>query len=336
MTEVAKNQISGRTPPVRCVRRKEGCSMTEYIKSYGGVVRRIDSFEPGCWINLVAPSAQETDALVERFDFDPDYIRSSLDEEESSRIESEDGNTLIITDLPYVERLDDSIVYDTMSVGIIVTKTCVITIAFKENPILTEIAEGVLKGINTEFKTQFVLRLMLRAASRFLQYLKQIDKLTEHTERELRKNMRNKELVTLLDLKKSLVYFSTSLKGNEITLEKMRRGRLIKLYEEDQDLLEDLLIEVRQAIEMTTIYTNVLAGTMETSESLISNNLNTVMKVLASITIVINVPTIISGLYGMNINGGYLPFAQFWWFPCVLSLVVMLVLWYILRKKQML
>ena len=140
----------------------------------------------------------------------------------------------------------------------------------------------------------------------------------------------------LIDINKSLVYFNTSLKSNEITLEKMMRGRYIKLYEDDQDLLEDVLIEVKQAIEMATIYSTVLAGTMEASSSLISNEVNDIMKVLASITIVISIPTIISGLYGMNIDGGFLPYSEWWWFPCLLSVALMVVCMWYLRKKNML
>lgn len=310
--------------------------MTEFFKSFDGNIRKIDEYEQGAWVRVTAPTKEETTALVERFGFDPDYVRSALDEEESSRIESEDGNTLIIIDIPHVERREESVVYSTMPIGIIVTKTNVITISLHENPILTEFAEGVVKGINTEFKTQFVLKIMLRAATRFLQYLKQIDKMSLYIERELRRSMKNKELIMLLDINKSLVYFSTSLKGNEVTLEKMMRGRFIKLYDDDQDLLEDVLVEVKQAIEMATIYGNVLSGTMDAFASVISNNLNIVMKVLSSITIVISIPTIISGLYGMNIEGGFLPFAQFWWFPCVLSVVIMGISAYILHRKDML
>ena len=135
--------------------------------------------------------------------------------------------------------------------------------------------------------------------------------------------MKNKELIQLLEIEKSLVYFSSSLKSNEVTLEKIMRGRFIKMYEEDQDLLEDVLVEIKQAIEMANIYLNILSGTMDAFASVISNNLNIVMKVLASITLIISIPTVISGLYGMNVDG--LPLSQFWWFPFVLSLVCMLI-----------
>ena len=173
-----------------------------------------------------------------------------------------------------------------------------------------------------------------RIATRYLTYLKQIDKISSYTEQQLHKSMRNKELIQLLGLEKSLVYFSTSLKGNEVTLEKILRGRIIKLYEEDQDLLEDVLVEVKQAIEMCNIYTSILSGTMDAFASVISNNLNIVMKILASVTIVMSIPTIVSSFYGMNIGGG-MPLDQFWWFPVALSIALAIGAAVILVKKDM-
>ncbi len=174
---------------------------------------------------------------------------------------------------------------------------------------------------------------MLRVAQRFLQFLKQIDKLSSSLEKQLRKSMKNKELINLLDVEKSLVYFSTSLKSDETTLEKLMRGKYIKLYEDDQDLLEDVLIEIKQSIEMSSIYLNILSGTMDAFASVISNNLNIVMKVLASVTIVISIPNIIAGFYGMNVEG--LPLSQFFWFPILLSGIIMAVVAFILHKRDM-
>lgn len=310
--------------------------MIEYFKSFDGVIRRVEERSAGVWVCVTAPDKAECDALTADFGLEPDFIRSALDEEETSRIESEDGNTLIIIDIPHVEKSGDSVVYSTVPIGIIVTKENVITVSLREHPLINEFSEGVVRGLNTEFKTQFVLRFILRVAGRYLQHLRQIDRLSTHTEQELRKSMKSKDLIKLLDINKSLVYFSTSLKADAVTLEKMSRGRYLKMYPEDQDLLEDVLIEMRQAIEMATIYTNVLNSMMDASASLISNNLNDIMKVLAGITIVIAVPTVISGLYGMNIEGGFMPFSQWWWFPCLLSVVIMAGVAYVLRRRDML
>jgi magnesium transporter len=290
--------------------------------------------EDGCWIDVVNPDEKEINFLINSFSLEPDFLRAALDEEESSRIESEDGNTLIIIDTPVCEVTENGVTYSTMPMGILVTQTNVITVSLRENSIITEFTEGIVKNVHTELKTQFVLFIMLRVATRFLQHLKQIDKISIQLERQLRKSMKNKELIQLLDLQKSLVYFSTSLKSDETTLEKMMRGRYIKLYEDDQDILEDVLIEIKQAVEMSSIYLNILSGTMDAFASVISNNLNIVMKVLASITIVISIPNIIAGFYGMNVQG--LPLAQYFWFPIVISFALMGVVGYLLHRKDML
>lgn len=308
--------------------------MLRYYKTENGRIREIEKLEESCWIDAVNPDENEIDTLISTFALQPDFIRASLDEEESSRVECEDGTTLIIIDTPVAEKTDSGVTYSTVPIGILVTQTNVITVSLRQNAILTEFAEGVVKNVQTALKTRFVLHIILRVATRYLQFLKQIDKVSNQLEKLLRKSMKNKELIQLLDLQKSLVYFSTSLKSDETTLEKIMRGRYIKLYEEDQDLLEDVLIEIKQAIEMSNIYLNILSGTMDAFASVISNNLNIVMKVLASITIVISIPTIISSFYGMNVQG--LPFAQHFWFPMVLSGVLMAAVGYFLHKKDML
>ena len=307
--------------------------MINYFISTDGKMRQIESYQEDCWLQVVAPSEKEITALIEQFDLEPDYIRASLDEEESSRIESEDGKTLIIIDAPICENVKDDMIYSTVPIGIIVTEKNVITVTLNENPIVSGFAQGYVKGVQTNLKTRFVLQLMLKVAMRFLQYLKQIDKLSSSLEKQLRKSMKNKELIELLDIEKSLVYFSTSLKADESTIEKLGRGRYLKMYEEDRDLHEDVLVELKQAIEMSNIYLNIMSGTMDAFASVISNNLNVVMKVLASITIVISVPNIISSFYGMNVDG--LPLKEYFWFPVVLAGVIMLVLAFILKKKDM-
>lgn len=307
--------------------------MIRYYATVNGRIRQLDEQTEGCWIDVINPDEKEINSLIQQFALEPDFLRAALDDEESSRIESEDGNTLIILDAPVAERGEDDVAYYTVPMGILVTPSHVITVSLRENAIIAEFAEGVVKGVQTNLRTQFVLHVILRVATRYLQFLKQIDKLSSSLEKQLRKSMKNKELIQLLDIQKSLVYFSTSLKADETTLEKLMRGRYIKLYEDDQDLLEDVLIEIKQAIEMSSIYLNILSGTMDAFASVISNNLNIVMKVLASITIVISIPNIIAGFYGMNVSG--LPLAQFWWFPVVIAGGLMGVVGLILHKKGM-
>jgi len=310
--------------------------MINYYTSDGIEMRHLDTCQPGCWVNVICPDETEISSLISNFNLEPDFIRAALDEEESSRIEVEDGNTLIIIDIPYADTREEGVVYSTMPIGIVVTKTNVITVSLRDNIVITEFTQGVVKGVNTSLKTRFVLMLLLRISKRYLQFLKLIDRMTDKIERQMRTSMKNEELIQLHDINKSLVYFSTSLKADQITIEKLMRGRYIKLYEEDQDLLEDVLIEIKQAIEMTTIYTNVLSSTMDAFGSIISNNLNMVMKVLASITIVISIPTFVTGFYGMNVNASAIPFDNFWWMPIVISLIGMLGCAWILHKKDML
>ncbi len=308
--------------------------MVNYYKTVNGRIEEIPNYEPGCWVNCVSPEDNEVQYLLDFFNIPPELLRSALDEEESAHIDSEDDTTLIIIDVPVVERVSGSISYSTMPIGIMITENNVITVALRESTILTEFSEGVVRNVMTNFKTHFVLHIMLRMASKYLQYLKQIDKISNRIERSLRRSAKNKELEQLLDVEKSLVYFSSSLKSDEITLEKIMRGRYIKLYEEDQDLLEDVLIEVKQAVDMAAIYLNILNGTMDVFASIISNNLNIVMKIQASLTLLVSVPTVISGIYGMNIIGG-LPFDQLWWFPIAISAVLMVIMYIILKRKDM-
>lgn len=308
--------------------------MINYYKTINGRIEGIETYEPGCWINCVEPEGEEVATLIKDFNIEPDFFRASLDEEESSHIDHENGVTLIIIDIPAVEKFDKSIRYTTMPIGIMITEKNVITVSLRENPILSELSEGVVKDVLTNYKTQFVFHIMLRVATKYLQYIKQIDKISDHVEQKMKKSMKNQEIIQLFEIQKSLVYFSSSLKADEITLEKLMRGRHIKLYEDDQDLLEDVLIEIKQAIEMVGIHLNIMSGTMDTFASVINNNLNYVMKVLASLTLIVSIPTVVSGLYGMNIDGG-LPFDNFWWFPFVLSVVLMIIAFIILKKKDM-
>ena len=301
-------------------------------KTINGKMTRLDAVQDGCWVNLTYPSEDELNTVAVTLGVEPSFLRAALDEEETSRIDTEEGQTLIIIDAPSVEK-DDAVVYSTLPLGIIVTEKHIITVCLKETSILKDFQDGLVRNADTQKRTQFILYMLLQVAKRFLQYLKQIDKIYNYMERQLYKSQRNKELIQLLDLEKSLVYFNTSLKANEVTLEKILRGRIITLYEEDHDLLEDVLIEVRQAIEMANIYSSIISGMMDAFASVISNNLNVIMKVLTSITILLTIPNIFFSFYGMNVAN--LPLDQFWWFPLVLSLGVIAVTGIILKKKDL-
>ena len=307
--------------------------MLSIHKTIDKKMTRLDAIQDGCWINLTYPTEDELNTVSEALSVDPGFLRAALDEEETSRIDTEDGQTLIIIDVPAVEK-DDAVVYSTIPLGIIVTEKHIITVCLKESSIVKDFQDGLVKNAETQKRTRFILYMLLQVAKRFLQYLKQIDKIYNYMERHLYKSQRNKELIQLLDLEKSLVYFNTSLKANEVTLEKILRGRIITLYEEDHDLLEDVLIEVRQAIEMANIYSSIISGMMDAFASVISNNLNVIMKVLTSITVLLTVPNIIFGFYGMNITAG-LPLDQFWWIPLILAVVIISAVAIILKRHDL-
>lgn len=311
--------------------------MIAYYKTVNGRIEPVPQREDGCWVNVIAPDEDEFNALIHVYGVEPEFLRAALDEEESAHVDNEGGQTLVVIDVPCVEKQEENILYFTMPMGIIITERDLITVSLRENPVLMEFSGGLVKNVHTGRKTQFVLYMMLRMASRYLQYLKQIDKHTNYLESLLRKSMKNKELIQLLDLQKSLVYFQTSLKSDEVTMEKILRGRYLKLYDEDQELLEDVLIEIKQAIEMSNIYLSILSGTMDAFASVISNNLNIVMKVLTSITIVMAIPTMIFSYYGMNIGDGrnLLPLSGSIFYPLIIAVVLTGVVGIILYKKKM-
>lgn len=308
--------------------------MLHFYKTSDGKMLSLEKAEDGCWISAINPTETEIHYLTDELGLDSGFVRAALDEEETSRIEQEGDQTLIIIDYPTAEKETENktILYSTIPMGIIVTGHYVITICLSENLVIHDFANGLVKNVSTPWKTHFVLMILFRVASKFLSYLKQIDKISQYVENQLHKSMKNKELIQLLGLEKSLVFFSTSLKANEMTLKRILRGKVLKLYEDDQELLEDVLIEVRQAIEMSEIYTNILSGTMDAFASIISNNLNIVMKVLTALTIVMNIPTMIASFYGMNVEG--LPFPTFY-FPLGISLIATVVVTLIFIKTKM-
>lgn len=289
-----------------------------------------DKFSEGCWVSVISPTPQEIKELIEDYGIDSGFVKSSLDEEESSRIEREDDQTLIIIDTPVsTTDKDDTKIFYTMPMGIIITETNVFTVSLNNAQIIEEAVRGTIRNLRPEFKTRFVLQLLLRIAAMFLYYLKQIDKISSLAEQQLHNAMKNELLMQLLALEKSLVYFSTSLKANEATIEKIFRGRVVKLYDEDQDLLEDVLIEMKQAIEMASIYTGILSSMTGSFSSIISNNLNIVMWRLTIVTIIMQIPNMIFGFYGMNTAGLPIPYT---WFPSALAIIVTAVAAFILLK----
>lgn len=301
-----------------------------------GTLKKITSLEPGCWVNIIAPSQEELLLISKKTGVPLEFLRAPLDDEETSRIEIEGDFILIIVDIPFTEMEDNSLTYDTYPLAIIHTKNELITVCLKNSKVLTDFSSNKVRNFYSFKKSRFILQILNRVSTYYLLYLRQIDKKSIMIEKRLHKSMKNRELVQLHSLSKSLVYFSTSLKSNEITLEKMLKLDVIQRYEEDKDVLEDVIVENKQAIEMTDIYSNILGSTMDFFASVISNNLNIVMKVLASVTILMSTLTVISGIYGMNFD--YLPLLHHpYGFHIIMTLSVILcgVIAFILYKKDM-
>lgn len=302
-------------------------------------LEEIKEFKKGSWINLVNPSEQEIKKVCESTNIQEDFIRDALDFEEKARIdrEEDDGTTLFVVDVPIVEKNEENDVYTTMPLGMIVVRDdFFITVSLRKNKVIEDFEKRKIKDFQTYKKSKLIFQILYLNSSYYLSYLKLINKETEIAEYILKNSMKNKELLKLLSLEKSLVYFTTSLKSNELVMERTLRGKIIKLYEDDEDILEDAITENKQAIEMAKIYSDILNGTMEAYASIISNNLNGVMKFLTSITIVLAIPTMISSFWGMNVN---LPFQDsklgFVIMIAISAILTLVVTWW-LKKKDML
>ena len=303
-----------------------------------GNLEEIKAFRKGSWINLVNPSEVEIRKVCENVRIEEDFIRDALDFEEKARVDTEeDDNTILfVVDVPIIEKHEENEMYTTMPLGMIVVRDdFFITVSLRKNRVIEDFEKRKIKNFQTYKKSRFIFQILYLNSSYYLTHLKQINKETEIAEYILKNSMKNKELLKLLNLEKSLVYFRTSLKSNELVMEKTMRGKIIKLYDDDEDILEDAITENRQAIEMARIYSDILNGTMDAYASIISNNLNSVMKTLTSITIVLAVPTMISSFWGMNVKlpfeGNPFGFA----IMIILAVVTTLIVTWWLKKRDM-
>ena len=299
----------------------------------------IEDMEKGCWIDIVAPSTEEIDEIANATQISRDFLTAALDREEKARTEIDEEQLLVVIDIPFFRSNKD---YDTMPLGIIVTKDVIVTVCLESNAVTSGFNAKTYKMFSTYKKTRFLFQILYKSATLYLKYIRNIIRRTDDLEAHLRQAMENSKLFSMLDLQKSLTYFTTSLRSNYMVTEKLLRLRttpqtqqLIKLYEEDEDLLDDVIVEYKQAIEMVEMYSHILNSMMEVFASIISNNLNLVMRFLASVTIILSIPTLISGLWGMNVP---VPFAEFTMgffivlgLTCVVSLLAGFWLW----KKHM-
>ena len=308
--------------------------MIRYFKTDNQRIQEEEKIGDGVWVQMLQPTHQECAEIAEVLNVDIEDIQAALDEEESSRIELQDGYTLILVDIPTVEIRHEKQSYTTIPLGIMIVTVCT-----DDTPVLQNFVNNRVKEFSTKKKMRFVYQILFRTATNYQMNLRVIDKKRTEIEERIGKNTEDIDLIDLHELESTLVYFATSLRANGVVLDRLTRYKRLEQYPEDKELLGDVIVENRQAIEMTSIYRDIINGTRELMSSVIDNRLNNVMKYLTSITIVMAIPTVISGIYGMNVNEKWMPFANTphgFLIICVLTLLICIVTMLVLRKKKML
>jgi magnesium transporter len=300
-----------------------------------GSMAQVKDIMEGCWIRVVDPMAAEIASLQQTLNLPPNFIADALDPHERSRYDMENDSILVVLRVPVYEGEDVPVQYTTVPLGIILTQSHVITVCSRDSAILQPIADGKVKNICVAEKDKFLIQVAFQTARQYLKFLELINMRTNEIEEELHESLKNEELVKLLNLEKSLVFFTTSLKANEAVLERMQKGEVIKLSPKEAALLDDALIETRQAIDMANIYSNILGGLMDAFASIISNNLNIVMKFLTAVTIILMAPNLLASIYGMNVD---LPFQHdplVFIFILVMSVWMSIVIAFLFLKRRM-
>lgn len=302
-------------------------------------LEELEKIEKGCWINLENPTIEEINYVIKETGVDEILLKYALDEEETSHIDTEGEQILVSINMPIIENNKNGKLYNTIPLGILVVRDeYIITISSKEFPLIEMInrEKTILGEISTDKKSRLVFQLIYNTAVEFLKHLTYIIRDIEIFEENLTKSMSNNDLLKLINYQKSMIYFNTALKTNQAVMERLSRGKLIKLYEDDEDILEDAVIENRQAMEMATTYSDILNGMMDIFGTIVSNNLNNVMKLLTSITLIISIPTLIASIMGMNVifpfNTGIAGFISILTITSIITILV--AIW--LKKKNML
>lgn len=312
--------------------------MVHIYRTDDRIIHEEEKLSSGVWINMVNPTVTEGEDIARELDIDIQDLLAALDEEESSRVELEDGYTLILVDIPAIEIRHDKEAYTTVPLGIILTHDVIITVCTDETPVLQAFVNGRVKEFSTKKKLRFVYQILFRIATLYQSHLRIIDKKRTEIEERIDDNTED-DLIDLHALESTLVYFATSLRANSVVLDRLTRYKRLEQYPDDKDLLGDVIVENAQAIEMTSIYRDIINGTRELMSSVLDNRLNNVMKSLTSITLVMGIPTLISGLYGMNVSSQWVPLANTahgFGIICVMTLVVCSLILLILKKKKVL
>ena len=311
--------------------------MVKYYRTDDRQIHEEERIQSGVWIQMINPSVAEGQMVAEALDADIEDVLAALDEEESSRIELQDGYTLILVDIPSTEIRHDKESYTTIPLGIILTGDVIATICTEDTPVLQAFLNNRVKEFSTKKKLRFVYQILYRISVLYQSDLRIIDKMRTEIEERVGEDTEEEDLIALHELESTLVYFATSLRANGVVLDRLTRYKRLEQYPEDKELLGDVIVENKQAIEMTSIYRDIINGTRELMSSVIDNRLNNVMKYLTSITLVMAVPTVISGMYGMNVEGIPLGKSIYGFgVVCLITLIVCILTMVILHRKKML
>jgi len=306
--------------------------MLEIFKSSKGKLNKIPEPVTGAWINIEKPTAKDLEELKKLVALPDDEIILSLEDiNELARTEKEPDFTFIVFRMPYKVKGSDGTEYSSAPLGVIIHKDYLITVSFFENDIIKKLKAGY---VSSGKKIKTTLEILFITAKTYLIYLKEIRQQSKEIQKKLETSLKNEELIKLLNLSNSLVYFNTSISSNGILIDKLTKNKIFTQFEEDRELLEDVLIENKQALELTNIYANILNGTMDAFASIISNNLNIVMKRLTTITIILMIPTLIASIYGMNVELPFQHEANAFAIVVFISILVSLIGIFIFRKKS--
>ena len=313
--------------------------MVKYYRTDDRRIHEEATIQTGVWIHMVNPGVTEGQMVADQLVVDIEDVLAALDEEESSRIELQDGYTLILVDIPSVEIRHEKKSYTTIPLGIILTNDVIVTVCTEETPVLDAFINNRVKEFSTKKRLRFVYQILYRVSVLYQSNLRVIDKNRTEIEERVGNDTQEVDLIALYELESTLVYFATSLRANGVVLDRLTRYKRLEQYPEDKELLGDVIVENKQAIEMTSIYRDIINGTRELMSSVIDNRLNNVMKNLTSITVVMAIPTIISGFYGMNVDSNYVPFAtdaHGFLIVAIITLLICVITMFALRKKKML
>lgn len=313
--------------------------MIKIFKTDDQIIHEEKRLDDGAWVQMICPTRQECEKVANVLNVDIDDVQAALDQEESSRIELQDGYTLILVDIPTTEIRHEKKTYTTIPLGIILCDEVIVTVCTEDTPVLQNFVANRVKEFSTKKRLRFVYQILYRTASMYQINLRVIDKRRTEIEDRIGEHTADADLIDLHELESTLVYFATSLRANGVVLDRLTRYKRLEQYPEDKELLEDVIVENKQAIEMTTIYRDIINGTRELMSTVIDNRLNNVMKYLTSITIVMAIPTIISGIWGMNVDAQWMPFSHTpygFLIICVLIFLICIFTMLVLRKKKML